>query len=57
MMKLDPTLKHIGLVLRRRLANAPDEMPPRIAELMERLSHIGRSNSHNDDPNPMSSPE
>ena len=46
MTKLDPTLKHIGLVLRRRLADAPPTEPPRrIAELLERLSRTGQSAS------------
>jgi hypothetical protein len=48
MTKLDPTLKHIGLVLRRRLTDTPStETSRRIAELMERLSRTGQSAAPN----------
>jgi hypothetical protein len=48
MTKLDPTLKHIGLALRRRLTDGPStETPRRIAELMERLSRTGQSDAPN----------
>jgi hypothetical protein len=50
MTKLDPTLKHIGLVLRRRLTDAPSAETPRlIAEVMERLSRTGQSASASHD--------
>jgi hypothetical protein len=50
MTKLDPTLKHIGLVLRRRLTDTPStEMSRRIAEVMERLSRTGQGAAPNHD--------
>jgi hypothetical protein len=50
MTKLDPTLKHIGLVLRRRLTDMPStETSRRIAELMERLSRTGQGAAPNHD--------
>lgn len=43
-MKLDPTLKHLGTVLRRRLTDVPtEETPSRIAELLEQLTRVGHS--------------
>ena len=58
MMKLDPTLKHIGLVLRRRLSDAPPaDASHRIADLMERLSRAGQSDAPSRDSNTTPSPK
>ncbi|MFM9850384.1 MAG: hypothetical protein ACKVP3_24930 [Hyphomicrobiaceae bacterium] len=51
MMKLDPTLKHLGVALRRRLSDVPiADAPHRISELMERLSRVGQSQPTDDAP-------
>lgn len=53
MMNLDPTLKHLGTVLRRRLSEASAaEGPNRIAELLERLARPAPSDRSNDPPPP-----
>jgi hypothetical protein len=46
MTKLDPTLKHLGLVLHRQMADVPAaEMPPQFAALLARLAR-SHPNSH-----------
>jgi hypothetical protein len=58
MMKLDPTLKHLGTVLRRRLTDvSAADTPSRIAELLERLTRVGQSGRPNDAPNLASGPK
>jgi hypothetical protein len=56
MTKLDPTLKHLGTVLRRRLSDPRvPETPSRIAELLERLGQGDRG--RNDTPSAAPSPK
>lgn len=55
MTKLDPTIKHLGTVLRRRLDDPPFVETPRcIADLLERLSRAGRSDAANNAAKPVS---
>jgi hypothetical protein len=55
MTKLDPTIKHLGTVLRRRLEDARFvETPRRIADLLERLSSAGQSDAANNAAKPVS---
>jgi hypothetical protein len=43
-MKLDPTLKRLGMVLRQRTADIPQaDMPHRITALLECLERLERS--------------
>ena len=51
-MKLDPTLKRLGTVLRRRMADVPAvETSRRIANLLDRLSRAGQGEPSNGVPN------
>lgn len=55
MTKLDSTLKHLGTVLRRRLADVPAiETPRRIADLLERLSQPAQNTPSSSDPEAVS---
>ncbi len=47
-MKLDATLKRLGVTLQRRLnADLTDDCPPRIEELMQRLHRAGENANSN----------